>query len=88
MREGEEPLSAPRTIVVVVINNVEPVDVDQQSHDWNFGTWIPMDTHDTVEMSMVLHVFNKLKPVPIPMHTIGTLSQVYPYPCDALLTAS
>jgi hypothetical protein len=43
-----------------------------------------MHTHDTIT-GMVLHRFGKLKPIPIPMHTISTLSWVYLYLCHALV---
>jgi hypothetical protein len=43
-----------------------------------------MHTCDTVEMGTVLPGFGKLKPIPIPMHTMSTLSQVYLYLCHAL----
>jgi hypothetical protein len=69
-----------------VINNIKP---DQQSHMIMHLTgisapgypWIPMTP---MEMGTMLHRFSKLKPIPVPMHTISTLSWVYLYPCHAL----
>ena len=52
------------------------------------GISAPVHTRDTVEMGMVLPGFGKLKPIPAPMHTCDTLSQVYPYPCHALTTVA
>ena len=37
-----------------------------------------------METGTLLPGFGKLKPVPVPVHTRDTLSQVYPYPCHAL----
>jgi hypothetical protein len=48
-------------------------------------TQIPVHTCDTVEMGIVLPRFSKLKPISVLMHTMSTLSQVYPYPCHALI---
>ena len=82
-------------VVVVVVVWIEFRSVVSESTrsydhspDWKFGTGIPVHTHNTMEMGMVLHGFRKLKPIPVPVHTHDTLSQVYPYPCHALILYS
>jgi hypothetical protein len=67
----------------VVIVNIKP---DQQSHMTHHLTRILAPGYPCIpmtprEMGTVLHGFSKLKPIPIPMHTITTLLWVYPYPC-------
>ena len=62
---------------------------DQQSHMITHLTGISAPGYlcipvTPVETGTVLHGFGKLKPIPVPVHTISILSQVYPYPCHAL----